>query len=88
VAPGFGFASFQAAWKKLRGYEIMNMIRKGQPKQVEKEDFRGRGDLTKICLLSPLNNLASIPLLHHRVFFAAELHEFLLKLLWRQNRCP
>ena len=42
VTPGLGFASFQTAWKTLRGYEIMNKIQKGQIKQVEKEDIRGQ----------------------------------------------
>jgi transposase-like protein len=39
VRPGLGFWSFYSAWRTLRGYEIMNMIRKGQ--------FRGaaRGDI-------------------------------------------
>ena len=30
VKPGLGFWSFQTAWRTLRGYEVMNMIRKGQ----------------------------------------------------------
>jgi hypothetical protein len=42
VAPGLGFASFQTAWKTLRGHETMNMIRKGQIKKVGKEDIRGQ----------------------------------------------
>jgi hypothetical protein len=32
---------FQAAERTLRGYEAMNMIRKGQIKGVEKEDITG-----------------------------------------------
>ena len=28
--PGLGFASFHTAWRTLRGYEMMNMTRKGQ----------------------------------------------------------
>ena len=42
VAPGLGFASFQTPWRTLRGYEAMNMIRKGQIKKVGKEDIRGQ----------------------------------------------
>ena len=42
VAPGLGFASFQTAWKTLRGYETMNMIRKGQIKKVGKENIKGQ----------------------------------------------
>jgi transposase-like protein len=36
VKPGLGFYSFKTAWATLRGYEIMNMIRKGQIKDIEK----------------------------------------------------
>jgi hypothetical protein len=28
--PGLGFFSFNTAWRTIRGYETMNMIRKGQ----------------------------------------------------------
>src|SRR5262245_10569251 len=30
VNPGLGFFSFNTAWRTIRGYESMNMIRKGQ----------------------------------------------------------
>ena len=30
VKPDLGFGSFHTAWRTLRGYEIMNAIRKGQ----------------------------------------------------------
>ncbi len=30
VKPGLGFGSFRTAWRTVRGYEIMNVIRKGQ----------------------------------------------------------
>jgi IS6 family transposase len=36
VKPGRGFYSFKTAWATLRGYEIMNMIRKGQIRNVAK----------------------------------------------------
>lgn len=36
VKPGIGFKSFNTARRTLRGYEIMNMIRKGQIKGVAK----------------------------------------------------
>ena len=36
VKPGLGFFSFATAWRTLRGYEVMNMIRKGQVKGAEK----------------------------------------------------
>jgi len=38
VKPGMGFFSFRTAWKTLRGYEVMNMIRKGQVQGVNKGD--------------------------------------------------
>ena len=34
--PGLGFFSFETAWRTLQGYEVMNMIRKGQVKGVGK----------------------------------------------------
>jgi transposase, IS6 family len=30
VKPGMGFFSFETAWRTLQGYEIINMLRKGQ----------------------------------------------------------
>jgi len=42
VVPGLGFASFQTAERTLKGYEAMNMIRKGQVEGIEKEDIRGQ----------------------------------------------
>jgi IS6 family transposase len=40
--PGMGFFSFETAWRTLQGYEIMNMIRKGQVQGVDKGDVRGQ----------------------------------------------
>ncbi len=41
VKPGMGFGSFNTARRTIRGYEIMNMMRKGQilgvPKRAVKE---------------------------------------------------
>ena len=39
VNPGMGFCSFNTARRTLRGYEAMNMIRKGQIQGVEKGDI-------------------------------------------------
>ncbi len=36
VNPGLGFFSFHTAWRALRGYEAMHMIRKGQVEGVGK----------------------------------------------------
>ncbi len=36
VKPGMGFGSFNTARRTLKGYEILNMLRKGQVKKVEK----------------------------------------------------
>jgi transposase, IS6 family len=38
VKPGMGFFSFETAWRTLQGYEVMNMIRKGQVQGVNKGD--------------------------------------------------
>jgi len=40
--PGMGFFSFETAQRTLQGYEVMNMIRKGQLRGVEKGDIRGQ----------------------------------------------
>lgn len=40
--PGLGFASFNTARRTLKGYETMNMIRKGQIVGVEKRDILGQ----------------------------------------------
>ncbi len=40
VKPGMGFFSFQTAWRTLQGYEVMNMMRKGQIRGVDKGDIR------------------------------------------------
>ena len=42
VKPGMGFFSFQTAWRTLQGYEIMNMMRKGQVQGVDKGDTIGQ----------------------------------------------
>jgi len=42
VKPGLGFASFNTARQTIRGYEVMNMIRKGQVEGVEKGDVMGQ----------------------------------------------
>ena len=42
VKPGMGFGSFNTARRTIKGYEIMNMLRKGQVKKVEEGAVRGR----------------------------------------------
>ena len=42
VKPGLGFFSPQTAWNALQGYEVMNMVRKGQMRGVEKGDILGQ----------------------------------------------
>ncbi len=42
VNPGLGFGSFNTARRTIRGYEAMNMIRKGQIKNVEKGNVLGQ----------------------------------------------
>ena len=42
VNPGLGFKSFHTAPRTLRGYETMNMIRKGQIQGIEKGDILGQ----------------------------------------------
>jgi transposase-like protein len=45
VKPGLGFFSFETAWRTLQGFEVMNMMRKGQLQGVEKGDVRGQVEL-------------------------------------------
>ena len=40
--PGMGFGSFNTARRTLRGFEAMNMIRKGQVQGVEKGDVQAQ----------------------------------------------
>jgi transposase-like protein len=42
VKPGMGFFSFETAQRTLQGYEIMNMIRKGQVRGIKKGDSPGQ----------------------------------------------
>ncbi len=37
-----GFFSFKTAWRTLQGFEMMNMIRKGQMRGVNKGDSLGQ----------------------------------------------
>ena len=39
VKPGMGFFSLETASRALQGYEVMNMIRKGQMQGVQKGDI-------------------------------------------------
>jgi IS6 family transposase len=43
--PGMGFFSFETAWHTLQGFEIMNIIRKGQVQGVAKGDVKGQVEL-------------------------------------------
>ena len=40
--PGMGFFSFETGWQTLQGFEVMNMIRKGQVQDIEKGDVGGQ----------------------------------------------
>ena len=42
VRSGMGFKTFHSAWRTLKGYEIMNMIRKGQVENIRKGDILGQ----------------------------------------------
>ncbi|GHO82631.1 hypothetical protein KSZ_06370 [Dictyobacter formicarum] len=43
--PGMGFFSFETAWRTLQGFEIMNMLRKGQVQGVAKGEVRDQATL-------------------------------------------
>ncbi|GHO87582.1 IS6 family transposase [Dictyobacter formicarum] len=40
--PGMGFFSFETAWRTIQGFEVMNMLRKGQLQGVAKGDVGGQ----------------------------------------------
>jgi transposase-like protein len=42
VKPGLGFHSYPTAWRTLQGYEMMNMIRKGQIQGVDKGNIQAQ----------------------------------------------
>jgi IS6 family transposase len=42
VNPGLGFSSFKTAHRTIKGYEAMNMIRKGQIEGVGRNDILGQ----------------------------------------------
>jgi IS6 family transposase len=52
--PGMGFCSFETAWRTLQGYEVMNMLRKGQLQGVIKGDVRGQ-----VALIAKLFGVAA-----------------------------
>jgi len=52
--PGMGFFSFETAWRTLQGYEMMNMMRKGQMQGVGKGDVRAQ-----IVLIAKLFGVAA-----------------------------
>lgn len=39
IRPGLGFFSYLTAWRTIRGYEAMHMIRKGQVRGADKGDI-------------------------------------------------
>jgi len=42
INPGLGFFGFNTARRTIGGYEVMNMIRKGQVEGIGKGDIRGQ----------------------------------------------
>jgi transposase, IS6 family len=52
--PGMGFFSLETAWRTLQGFEVMNMIRKGQVQGGAKGDVRGQ-----VALVARLFGIAS-----------------------------
>ncbi|MEL6321657.1 MAG: IS6 family transposase [Cyanobacteria bacterium J06626_14] len=42
VTPGLGFGSFHTAHRTLKGYEAMAMIRKGQIKNIDRDNLTGQ----------------------------------------------
>ncbi len=54
INPGMSFGSFNSARRTIKGYEAMNMIRKGQINNVEKGDVMGQ-----ICFINQIFGVAA-----------------------------
>jgi IS6 family transposase len=54
VKLGMGFFSFETAWRTLPGFEVMNMIRKGQMHGVGKGNI-----LNQVMFIASLFGIAS-----------------------------
>ena len=54
VKLGMGFFSFETAWRTLQGFEVMNMIRKGQMHGVGKGNI-----LNQVMFIASLFGVAS-----------------------------
>jgi hypothetical protein len=63
-----GFFSFQTAWQTLQGFEIMNMIRKGQIQGVAKGDVGGQVSLIATLFGVAVSTQQSKPLPPHFAF--------------------
>ena len=42
IKPGLGFGSYPTAWRTIQGYEVMNMIRKGQIEGAKKGNIKAQ----------------------------------------------
>ena len=42
IKPSLGFGSYSTAWRTIQGYEVMNMIRKGQIEGAEKGNIQAQ----------------------------------------------
>lgn len=42
IRPGLGFGSFPTAWRTIRGYEMMHMIKKGQIEGAERGNIKAQ----------------------------------------------
>jgi hypothetical protein len=50
IKPGMGFFFVETAERTLQGYEVMNMLRKGQVRGVAKETSADRSPSSPTCL--------------------------------------
>ena len=49
VNPGLGFSSFKTVHRTIKGYEAMNIIRRGQIEGMGGKDIRGQSDSWQVC---------------------------------------
>jgi transposase, IS6 family len=50
IRPGLGFFSYPTAWRTIRGFEAVHMIRKGQVRGATRETSAHRISSLQVCL--------------------------------------
>jgi transposase, IS6 family len=63
VKPGLGFFSYPTAWRTIRGFEAVHMIRKGQVRGADKGNIRAQNlFIVRLFGLTTWTGTTSVPL--------------------------